>query len=185
LLAESGLLLAEEMVECPHCTTPVLRSDYQAVLDEDGEYFCTDCQRRLRLVPGVLITTYRRGEIWKETPRSKEISRIPGMSETRPEQSGPRPPLPPRKRALRATAIDLLTRELKSHIRSAKDHAFECQKRTGTPELLPRPKRKDLARRCKLSETRVSNAFRDKAAAMLNILWDVAGDLDKTMKFKG
>ena len=70
-LAEAGVLRAEEMVECPYpgCGMPVPRSDYEETLEEDGEYRCTSCDRPFTHATIQPITTYRRGERWKEATR--------------------------------------------------------------------------------------------------------------------
>lgn len=72
MLAQDGVLLCEEMIECPHCGMAVLRSEYEYALDEEGEYRCTDCDRPLSLATAQIITTYRQGEQWKETLRLKK-----------------------------------------------------------------------------------------------------------------
>lgn len=67
LLAREGLLQAEEMIECSHCQMAALRSDYEDVLEEDGEYTCTSCDRPLNAHTIDRITTYRRGKKWKDS----------------------------------------------------------------------------------------------------------------------
>lgn len=65
-LAQEGLLLAEEMVECDHCGMAVLRSEYEDLREEDGEYRCTSCDCALADVGTAhTINTYRRGEKWE------------------------------------------------------------------------------------------------------------------------
>lgn len=74
MLAQDGVLLGEEMIECPHCRMAVLRSEYEDALKEEGEYRCTDCDRPLPQATIQAITTYRRGERWKEALDPKEDS---------------------------------------------------------------------------------------------------------------
>jgi hypothetical protein len=70
-LAEAGVLRAEEMVECAHpdCGMSVLRSDYEEAVEEEDEYRCTSCDRPFTDTAIRSITTYRRGERWKEAAR--------------------------------------------------------------------------------------------------------------------
>ena len=68
-LAHEKLLRAEEMVECARCRMATLRSEYQAQLEEEGEYRCTSCDRPLADTSIRVITIYRRGEKWKEAPQ--------------------------------------------------------------------------------------------------------------------
>lgn len=63
-LAQEGVLRKEEMVECAYCRMAVLRSEYLELLEEDGEYRCTSCERPLTDATGEAVTTYRRGEKW-------------------------------------------------------------------------------------------------------------------------
>lgn len=67
-LVRASVLRAEEMVECPEpdCGIAVLRSDYEETLKEDGEYRCTSCDRPWQDPKLRAITTYRRGENWRE-----------------------------------------------------------------------------------------------------------------------
>jgi hypothetical protein len=52
-----------------------------------------------------------------------------------------------RKRDTRAAKIERLTDEMRQHMCAARDYAFFTQGQKGTPELLPRPLKKDLSRR--------------------------------------
>lgn len=88
-------------------------------------------------------------------------------------------PLP--KRASRAADIERLTRELAAHVRSARDYAFDARDRTGTPQLLPRPTQKELARRLGITESRISRSLHDGDAHQLRFLWELAVDLDRLM----
>lgn len=67
-LVKASVLLAEEMVECPDpdCGMSVLRSDYEETIEEDGEYRCTSCNRPWNDSRVQSVTTYRRGEKWRE-----------------------------------------------------------------------------------------------------------------------
>lgn len=65
-LAEAGVLVAEEMVECAHCGMVVLRSDYDEVLEEEDEYCCTSCDRLWKNGRIRAVITFRRGEKWPE-----------------------------------------------------------------------------------------------------------------------
>jgi len=67
-LAQSGLLCAEDMIECPHCGMAAPRSDYQNQMDEDGEYRCTSCDTPLVQRSIRAITGFRRGAKWKDVP---------------------------------------------------------------------------------------------------------------------
>lgn len=65
-LAHEKLLLAEEMVECPHCRMAALLLEYRERMEEDGEYWCTSCDRLLADATVKAITTYRFSERWQE-----------------------------------------------------------------------------------------------------------------------
>jgi hypothetical protein len=77
-LAEASVLRAEEMVECPEpdCGMPVLRSDYDEALEEDGEYRCTSCDRPWVDEKVRPVITYRRGEKWRGVLIPEAGSRI-------------------------------------------------------------------------------------------------------------
>lgn len=75
-LAESGLLRAEVMLECVHCDMAVLRSDYNAVIADDGEYSCTDCDQPLQERDLRPITTYRRGQKWPDNSARPKTSMV-------------------------------------------------------------------------------------------------------------
>ena len=92
LLAQGGLLQAEEMVECTFCRMAVLRADFEEAREEEGEYACTSCDRLLTDKTVDLITTYRRGKMWGKDELSphlaaavvatislRELSRIRGL----------------------------------------------------------------------------------------------------------
>jgi DNA-directed RNA polymerase subunit RPC12/RpoP len=67
-----GMLLRVEMIECPYCQMAALRSEYQEALDEDEEYRCTSCDRPLTNRTIQIITTYRRGEMWREISNPRD-----------------------------------------------------------------------------------------------------------------
>lgn len=66
LLSQEGLLTREEMIECANCGMPVLRSDYESILNEDGEYRCTNCERILTGDTSKSIITFRGNGRWEE-----------------------------------------------------------------------------------------------------------------------
>lgn len=90
----------------------------------------------------------------------------------------------PAKRAPRLVTIDKLTHALQDHLRAARDHAFDLQKRGRPMHLLPRPEQKDLARLLTISETAVSRALNDPTAKVLHILWETADSLELVLRFK-
>lgn len=71
MLTEAGILQSREMFECEHCEMPVLRSDYEAALEEEDEYRCTSCDRPWEEGPGEAITTYGLGPKWKQIPHAR------------------------------------------------------------------------------------------------------------------
>ena len=87
------------------------------------------------------------------------------------------------KRATRAAQIEALEQELIDHLRAAQDHARFTKDRTRPPQLLPRPRQKELALRIKASETSVSRCFKDPSARELRILWNLAVDINAIMKW--
>jgi DNA-directed RNA polymerase subunit RPC12/RpoP len=72
MLMLEGMLLRVEMIECPYCQMAALRSEYQEALDEDEEYRCTSCDRPLTIRTIQIITTYRRGEKWREASNPRD-----------------------------------------------------------------------------------------------------------------
>ncbi|MGD9713103.1 MAG: hypothetical protein AB7V46_13670 [Thermomicrobiales bacterium] len=89
----------------------------------------------------------------------------------------------PRRRQSRASDIEALTQELKQHLRSARDYAFHTRDTQGIPKLLPRPTQKELAQRLGITESRVSRSLNDTAAQQLQLLWELAEDVDRIMRF--
>jgi hypothetical protein len=57
--AQEGILLEVELIECSYCQMAAFRPDYQEARDEDDEYRCTDCGRRLTDKTIQTITAYR------------------------------------------------------------------------------------------------------------------------------
>jgi hypothetical protein len=94
-------------------------------------------------------------------------------------------PKPPRKRDERAGKIELLVRELREHLREARDHACSFRELGRTPVLLDRPSQKDLAKRCGLTESDVSRCLNDQEAVLLRALWEAAADLDRVLAWDG
>jgi transcription initiation factor IIE alpha subunit len=79
MFAQEGVLHRVEMIECPYCQMAALRSEYQEALDEDDEYRCTSCDRRLTEKTIHTITTYRRGEKWQEVSNLRDGSGDAGL----------------------------------------------------------------------------------------------------------
>jgi hypothetical protein len=72
MLTREGMLLRVEMIECPYCQMAALRLEYQEALDEDEEYRCTSCDRPLTNRTIQIITTYRRGDKWREISNPRD-----------------------------------------------------------------------------------------------------------------
>jgi hypothetical protein len=89
------------------------------------------------------------------------------------------------RRGNRDANIARLTKEIKQHVRAARDHAFATRAWGGEPQLLPRPKQKDLASWTRLTPSAVSRCLKDAAARELQILWELALDLERIMAWKG
>ena len=68
MLAQDGVLRAEEMIECPHCGMVIPRRRYDEILAEEDEVCCTDCERLLHQATFQTITTFRNGVKWKGVP---------------------------------------------------------------------------------------------------------------------
>ena len=90
-----------------------------------------------------------------------------------------------KRRASRSANIELLKNAMIEHLRAARDHAYAAKERTGQPELLPRPLRKDLGVLTGLKKDQVTKCFQDADAAELNLYWEIAADLDQIMRWKG
>lgn len=89
----------------------------------------------------------------------------------------------PRKRAERAAAIELLTEELRRHVRAAREHIQSAVDFGREPELLPRPSQKELAQRVGLTVSAACRCFNDPRAQELRLLWDVVADLNSLMQY--
>ena len=68
MLAQDGVLCAQEMIECPHCGMVIPRPQYEKILAEEDEVCCTDCDRLLHQATFQTITTFRNGIKWKGVP---------------------------------------------------------------------------------------------------------------------
>lgn len=181
LLAREGLLQSEEMVECEYCSMTALRSDYEAVGEDDGEYRCTSCGRRLGAESVRNITTYRQGEKWVESPRPTHHLAGGDRRKSRKLQSRR---APSRKRAARDANIGMLKRAIRQHIRSARDHAQALVDKGKEPLLLPRPTQKLLAEQLGLSRAAVCRALHDETDRELQILWAACNDLSQVMRVR-
>jgi hypothetical protein len=85
------------------------------------------------------------------------------------------------RRSSRLSTIEALKRELVEHLRSARDHALDAQRRGGEAELLPRPTQERLARQLGVSKATVCRCLEDPSARELRRLWEAAGDLGRLM----
>lgn len=94
-------------------------------------------------------------------------------------------PTPCPKRSSRLADIARLTEAMVAFLRTARDHAFATEELTGTPELLPRPSKTQLAKETKIPKSRVTRCFKDKSARELKLYWKTAISLEEVMKFKG
>jgi excisionase family DNA binding protein len=79
LLAEAGVLLRVEMIECTYCEMAALRSEYLEALDEYDEYRCTSCDRPLTDRTIQIITAYRRGGKWQDVSNLRDGSGDTGL----------------------------------------------------------------------------------------------------------
>ena len=73
MLAQDGVLRAEEMIECPHCGMVIPRRRYDEILAEEDEVCCTDCERLLHQATFQTITTFRNGVKWKGLSDTKIV----------------------------------------------------------------------------------------------------------------
>ena len=90
-----------------------------------------------------------------------------------------------KKRGPRTAKIELLKKEMIKHLQAARDHALDTLDRTGVPQLLPRPLRKELGALVGLQSYEVTKCFQDPEARELNLYWETALDLDKIMAWRG
>ncbi len=88
-------------------------------------------------------------------------------------------------RGSRLEVIEALVREMQEHLRAARDHAVDALQRTGTPQLLPRPRKDLLARKLGVHKSSVTRAFKDQAARELRFLWELSADLDRILERAG
>jgi hypothetical protein len=91
----------------------------------------------------------------------------------------------PPKRAVRLANIERLVKEMREHLREAREHAYAKRDLTGAAELPPRPTRKALGERVGLAEWDVSRCFSDRSGVLLKHLWAAALDLDQVLAFRG
>lgn len=90
-----------------------------------------------------------------------------------------------KKRGDRAAKIELLKKEMIRHLQAARDYAFDTLDRTGEPQLLPRPLRKELGALVGLQSYEVTKCFQDPESRELNLYWEAALDLRQIMAWKG
>jgi hypothetical protein len=64
LLAATGVLDSEDMIECAHCDMATLHADYEEAMEEDGEYRCTSCEYVLAASTIRRVVTFRHGSKW-------------------------------------------------------------------------------------------------------------------------
>lgn len=86
------------------------------------------------------------------------------------------------KRGQRATAIDRIKKELRQHLRAAKDYAIATRDR-GHVKLLP-ISQKDIAKRLSLTTTNVSRCIHDSRDKEIQLLWAGTNNLDYVMNFR-
>lgn len=122
------------------------------------------------------LTTWQAGSIQWDHDRLRELldTELPSVD---------RKKLAPTRRQTRAADIEALVGELKQHLRAARDHAYHSLDSSGAPALLPRPSQKDLSRRIGVTESRVSRSLNDPEAHQLQLLWNLADDLEGVMRF--
>ncbi len=87
------------------------------------------------------------------------------------------------KRATRETGIAKLVKEIKEHLREARDHAYATLALQGEAKLLERPTQKHLAERTGMTEPDVSRCLNDESALVLKMCWEAALDLHQVMGF--
>jgi hypothetical protein len=88
-----------------------------------------------------------------------------------------------KKRAARAANIEALKREIITHFKAARDHAYAAIDLNREPNLLPRPLKTELGKLVGISAPAVSRCFNDPDAHELRLLWKVAGDLEAILKY--
>jgi hypothetical protein len=100
-----------------------------------------------------------------------------------PEPS--KPPTTRSRRGNRLSQIERLKRELAEHLRAAKRYAYDQEERFGVARLLERPGKSELGERTELQPYEVSRCFNDPAGAELVFLYELAGDLDRILSYRG
>jgi hypothetical protein len=90
----------------------------------------------------------------------------------------------PPKRSPRETKIAQLEREMKKHLRAAREHAWSLISAKKPPQLLPRPAQQFLAALTGMSESSVHRCLHDPEAVFLKLLWDTALDLEQVIHWK-
>lgn len=91
---------------------------------------------------------------------------------------------PPKMRATRTALIDALKQELRKHLQTARDHAYDTRKKTGIAKLLPRPTQRQLAAMLNTDVSNISRAINDGREKELKFYWEGANDLSQVMTFK-
>ncbi len=91
----------------------------------------------------------------------------------------------PKKRGDRAANIQRLRGALIDHVNAARDHAKFTKEETGTPKLLRRPTRTQLAEQVGLKPYEFTRCFKDETAVELRLLWEAAADLDRIIGWTG
>jgi hypothetical protein len=89
-----------------------------------------------------------------------------------------------KKRSSRKTLIASIKKALRKHLMAARDKAFSSSKRSGIPELLPRPTQEQLAKQLKVDVSSISRAINDTSDREISFLWEIANDVDQVMNFK-
>jgi 7-cyano-7-deazaguanine synthase in queuosine biosynthesis len=113
------------------------------------------------------------------------IIAMPEKYRTIPTRNGAALAKTARKRAERASTIDAVKELLRKHILAAKDHVKASMDHHQKLTLLPRPTQEQIAAELKTSVSAISRAINDPRDKEIKILWDIADDLEQTMRFKG
>ncbi len=100
------------------------------------------------------------------------------------ESDKPSPPATRPKRATRTAKIELLSDELKKHLRSAADYARSTSDSGNGAKLLPRPTQEQLGRLAGISKVGVTRCMNDESANELRLLWQTAGDLNAVIRLR-
>jgi hypothetical protein len=89
-----------------------------------------------------------------------------------------------KRRSARTAKIESLKRTLMEHIRAARDYGVTTRDRTGEALLLPRPTKEELAKLANVAPYDVTRCFQDEAGGDLNVLWNLADDLDRILAYR-